>query len=154
MTVDFPSHIRAFALSWFRATKSRRALILALALIVGAGVGWPLLRHRAAERAIDMAAMDPSERALREAALKAPQNIEARRAVGQYLVAQRRPYEAMWAYQDALELRPGDEEARRGLARALIMAQLPRRGLEVLAERPAASSPIHNPKSKIQNDVE
>src|SRR5262249_17928819 len=54
-------------------------------------------------------------------------------AVGHYLLTRRRPYEAMWAYQDAQELRPGDGEARRGLARALIMAQLPRRGLEVLA---------------------
>jgi tetratricopeptide (TPR) repeat protein len=43
----------------------------------------------------------------------------------------------MWAFQDALELRPEDAEARRGLARALIVARLPRRALETLAETSA-----------------
>jgi tetratricopeptide (TPR) repeat protein len=38
----------------------------------------------------------------------------------------------MWAFQDALDLRPADSEACRGLARALIVAQLPGRALEVL----------------------
>src|SRR2546428_10744390 len=118
------------------------ALLLALAF---AGWGaWRLsLRSRSADMAAVIAAIEPAERALREAALKAPQDIEGRRAVGQYLLTRRRPYEGMWAYQDALELRSDDAEARRGLARGLIMAQLPRRGLEVLAETPAAGAPSH-----------
>ena len=68
---------------------------------------------------------------LREAARLHPADVEAQRSLGTYLLKQGQPYEAMWAYQDALELRPGDAEARRGLARALIIAQLPRRELEV-----------------------
>jgi tetratricopeptide (TPR) repeat protein len=116
------------------------ALLLTLAL-AGAAVGWLFLRHRPPSQAVGNAALEPAEQALREAVRESPDDIDARRAVGQYLLARRRPYEAMWAYQDALELRPGDAEARRGLARALIIAQLPRRGLEVLAESPSGGSP-------------
>jgi tetratricopeptide (TPR) repeat protein len=135
-------------------------------LVLVAGVVWWHSVRRAGEETAVSAALEPAERSLREAVLKAPRDIEARRAVGQYLVARRRPYEAMWSYQDALELSPDDPESRRGLARALIMAQLPRRGLEVLATGaptssqnqsggfpPQASAPeIQNPKSKNQND--
>lgn len=116
------------------------AVLFALAL-AGGVVWWFSLRHRLVETAIDPVGLEPAERALRDAALNAPHDIEARRAVGDYLLARRRPYEAMWVYQDALELRPGDAEARRGLARALIIAQLPQRGLEVLSETPAAGRP-------------
>src|SRR5205809_5047339 len=134
--VDFSSF---FALSPFRAFAQKMSVRLAfgallLALAFAGWGAWRLsLRSRSADMAAVIAAMEPAERALWDAALKAPQDIEARRALGQYLLARRRPYEAMWAYQDALELVPDDAEARQGLARALIIAQLPRRGLEVLA---------------------
>jgi tetratricopeptide (TPR) repeat protein len=83
--------------------------------------------------AVGTAEQDPQERELREAARAAPGDAEAQRALAEYLLRARRPYEAMWAFQDTLDLRPGDAEARRGLARALIIAQLPGRALEVLA---------------------
>jgi tetratricopeptide (TPR) repeat protein len=158
MMVDFP---KSFALSPFRIFVRKRGwgALLAVLLLAGWGVWRLSLRSHSVEMTAVTAALEPAERALREAVLKAPQDMDARRAVGQYLLAERRPYEAMWAYQDALEHHPNDAEARRGLARALIMAQLPRRGLEVLATRPAASSALENPpssassnpKSKIQN---
>src|SRR5437899_9791873 len=73
------------------------------------------------------------ERALREAARLHHADVEAQRSLGTYLLKQGQPYEAMWAFQNALDLRPTDGEACRGLARALIVAQLRGRGLEVVA---------------------
>jgi tetratricopeptide (TPR) repeat protein len=81
-----------------------------------------------------MEVTDPQERALREAVAKAPADPEPSRSLGRYLTGRLRPYEAMWAFQDALDVSPDDGEARRGLARALIVARLPQRALAVLAE--------------------
>lgn len=108
-------------------------LLLTAALIAG-GAGWIALRHRSTEMAAESVTLDPEERALREAAARAPADPEASLSLGRYLLGRQRPYEAMWAFQDALEVRPDDAEARRGLARALIVARLPQRALEVLAE--------------------
>ena len=57
------------------------------------------------------------------------------------MLAQSRPYEAMWAFQDALEAHSADTEVYRGLARALIAAQFPQRALEVLAGCRGAQAP-------------
>src|SRR6476469_883735 len=90
---------------------------------------------------ISAATLPPPRRRARWAAvLLAPADPEPSRALGRYLLGRQRPYEAMWAFQDALELRPDDPEARRGLARALIVARLPRRALEVLAEASPGSA--------------
>ena len=114
------------------------ALLLALAVIGGGSAWWLSFRSRSAEMAAEVTALEPQERALREAVAKAPADPEASRSLGRYLLGRVRPYEAMWAFQDALERRPDDAEARRGLARALIVARLPQRALEVLAETTAS----------------
>src|SRR5438067_5781309 len=113
------------------------AVLLALT-VIGGGACWFHVSFRSAEMTAERAALDPQERALREAVARAPADPEPSRALGRYLLGRQRPYEAMWAFQDALELRPEDAEARRGLARALIVARLPRRALEVLAETTTA----------------
>src|SRR5437870_9503546 len=83
------------------------ALLLALA-VIGGSAWWLSFRHRSAEMAAEVTALEPQERALREAVAKAPADLEASRALGRYLFGRVRPYEAMWAFQDALELRPDD----------------------------------------------
>jgi tetratricopeptide (TPR) repeat protein len=138
------THRRESALA-SSASRLRSRLVLAsafLAVVALAawGAWWLSHRERSADIAVETATMEPQERALREKAQRAPRDGDAQRSLGLYLLARRRPYEAMWALQDALELRPEDAEAHRGLARALIVAQLPRRSLEVLAERPARSA--------------
>jgi cytochrome c-type biogenesis protein CcmH/NrfG len=156
-----------------RRPRTRRATWVALlaALAVASGGAWFYLRQRAEETVVEVEAIAPEERALRDAARHHPADTEAQRALGSYLLEQHRPYAAIWSFQNALELRPADAEACRGLARALIVAQLPQYALPVLASCSASSSPIQNPnaehsaksgatpeiqnpKSKIQNDVE
>src|SRR5438552_1014001 len=72
------------------------ALLLALA-VIGGGAWWLSFRHRSTEMAVEVAALEPQERALREAVTKAPADLEASRSLGRYLLGRVRPYEAMWA---------------------------------------------------------
>jgi tetratricopeptide (TPR) repeat protein len=107
--------------------------VIALLLLVGV-VGWRLARRALpASPAVESAGVTPQEQELREAARRTPADAGAQRALADYLLRERRPYEAMWAFQETLDLASGDAEARRGLARALVIAQLPGRALEVLA---------------------
>jgi tetratricopeptide (TPR) repeat protein len=77
-------------------------------------------------------AADPEERALTDTARARPTDAAAQAALGRYWLKQRRPYAAMWAFQDALDLRRDDPQLRLDLARALIVAHLPREALRVL----------------------
>lgn len=116
-------------------------LIVAVIALLVAGGAWRLAhRPPATERTVEVT--DPQEAALREAVGKAPADPEPSRSLGRYLLGRLRPYEAMWAFQDALEVRPEDAETRRGLARALIVARLPQRALAVLAEATASSGAV------------
>jgi tetratricopeptide (TPR) repeat protein len=128
--------------------------LLALGALLAGWGSWRLsLRgHPAAPDTAVAAALDPEERELREAVSRAPADLGAHLALGRYLLGRRRPYEAMWAFQDALDLQPGDAEARRGLARALIVARLPRRALEALADRTDDSRPTTNDQRPTTND--
>jgi tetratricopeptide (TPR) repeat protein len=123
-----------------KRTLSSAVAVAVLALLLAGGAWWLAHRPPATERATEV--FDPQERALREAVAKAPSDPEPSRSLGRYLLGRVRPYEAMWAFQDALELRPEDAEARRGLARALIVARLPQRALEVLAAAPASPGAV------------
>jgi tetratricopeptide (TPR) repeat protein len=105
------------------------------ALLIGLGAWWRAQRSEAPQVTAEREAMPPEEAALREAARRQPRDAGAHYDLGRYLLAQRRPYEAMWAFQDALEQDPARSAARQGLARALIVAQLPQRSLEALAGR-------------------
>jgi tetratricopeptide (TPR) repeat protein len=107
------------------------AVSFALCLAIGCGRG----ERPAADGPlpVETEAADPRERELRAAIRERPEDGEARRALGVHLLRARRPYGAMWAFQDALELSAEDGDARRGIARALIVAQLPERALAELA---------------------
>ena len=63
-----------------------------------------------------------TDQKLRDTAARNSGAADAHRELGEYLLAQDRPYEAIWAFQDAQELQPDDGRARRGIARALIAA--------------------------------
>jgi tetratricopeptide (TPR) repeat protein len=134
------SRFRAFAFSCEKRGAGRQprlplpALALALLLLPLAGC------KRAADKPDDTVMMAPAEHTLREAAERRPAAAAAQRALGAYLLEQHRPYEAMWAFQDALDLNPQDAEARRGVARALVAAQLPRRALDILTPSAVSSS--------------
>src|SRR4051794_14179164 len=110
------------------------AMLMVLALSLWSGARWFSHRQVRGSSAAPVEAMGPAEQAVRAAAARAPRNADAHLAFGTFLLEQSRPYEAIWSFQDALELRPTDGEARRGLARALIAAGLPRLALSALGE--------------------
>jgi tetratricopeptide (TPR) repeat protein len=86
-----------------------------------------------------MEAAEPEERALTEAARAHPTDAAAQAALGRYWLKQRRPYAAMWAFEDAMDLRRDDPQLRLDLARALIVAHLPREALRLLTRSHDAS---------------
>jgi tetratricopeptide (TPR) repeat protein len=126
--------------------------LLAAVLVVSGGVYWFSRVRSANEVAAEPEPMSAEERSLRDEARRHRSDPMAQEALGLYLLDQRRPYEAMWAFQDALDMRPADAPARRGLARALVVAGLHKQALEALAtaSAPSAGAP---PVFK-QEDVE
>lgn len=144
-----------------RPTLSRRSGVLltalAVALVVGGGAVWKLLLRAPALRQA-AAMVDPEERRLRDAVRQRPADPQAHGALGAYLLKQRRPYEALWAFQDAIDLDPKEksrgigpeapsprrlpeesEALRLQIARALIVAHLPRQALRFLARSYSSS---------------
>jgi tetratricopeptide (TPR) repeat protein len=90
---------------------------------------------------------DPEERALTEAARAHPAEAAAQAALGTYLLEQRRPYAAMWPLQDALDLRREDPQNRLQLARALVVAHLPRQALRFLTRTHSTPSGAGAPRA-------
>jgi tetratricopeptide (TPR) repeat protein len=100
-----------------------------LCLAIGCGRG---------ERAVVEAGGDAKERALVAAARARPGEAAAQEALGAHLLSERRPHAAIWALQDALDLRPEDAEVRRQIARALVAAHLPRQALRYMVQSRSA----------------
>jgi tetratricopeptide (TPR) repeat protein len=123
-----------------KAPQRRRGLLLGgiAALTLAAGVaGWSLYRQRGGGTG-PPEAVEPAEQALREAVRRAPRDAAAHRELGGYLLEHGRPFEAVWSFQDTIDLRSDDPEARLGVAHGLIAAGLPRLALTALAERSEA----------------
>jgi tetratricopeptide (TPR) repeat protein len=134
-----------------RSTPRRGLLLGLIAVLALAGVAaWWSLRRQGAGDTTPPEVMAPEEQALRAAARRAPGDAAAHRELAEYLLEQQRPFEAIWAFQDALDVRPGDGEARRGVARALITVRLPRLALTALTEGRGSAAPTSaqsDPKS-------
>ena len=107
-----------------RAPRRLFWLALAAALMVGGGAYWYFQHEPANPGASEPEPMSAEERSLRDEARRHPADPTAQDALGLYLLEQRRPYEAMWAFQDLLDLRPADPYACRGLARSLIVTSV------------------------------
>jgi tetratricopeptide (TPR) repeat protein len=89
--------------------------------------------------------MEASERALREAAQRQPRDAGVQAALGTYLLEHRRPYAAMEALQNALELAPDAPSVPSHLAMALVMAREPQAALSLLDERNRSPAPFGQP---------
>jgi tetratricopeptide (TPR) repeat protein len=116
------------------------AAAVVLILVLGSA-WWGSRRLRLALTPEPGEAVDATERSLREAARQRPRDPTATQALGSYYMANARQYEAMWAFQDELDLQSGSVEASLELARALIQVQLPRLSLASLASPAGTEAP-------------
>src|SRR5436305_2615645 len=94
--------------------RRRRTALGTLFVLLLALLGWGSRRFYLSRRQEIPAAesVEPAERALREAARQHSQDAVPPRNLGLYLLERQRPYEAMWAFADALDRLPGDAAAR------------------------------------------
>jgi tetratricopeptide (TPR) repeat protein len=106
---------------------------------------WRSLQPQTASSVDSFEIADPQERALTAAARAHPSDAGTHIALGEYLLTRRRPYAAIWAFQDAHEQDPTHPAFRAALARALLAAHLPLQALEFLAKAGPRPSTKHQP---------
>jgi tetratricopeptide (TPR) repeat protein len=106
--------------------------VVVSAAAVGIGAG---LRHRApeAEPSAATTPLSPEEVALQRDVAARPRDPLPWRKLGELYTAQRQPFEAVWALQEALERGPAHGETELHLAGALESAGLYRPAIDVLA---------------------
>lgn len=75
------------------------------------------------------------DEALQEAIARSPGDPDAHRTLARALLEAGRPFEAVWHFRTALDLRPGDTDTPADLARALVRAGLPALAVSGLKER-------------------
>src|SRR5262249_9405264 len=109
--------------SVLRSRSARWGAGIAALVVVASAATWITWRQFAAPRAGALPAElpDPTEARLRQEVVRAPADPRPWRDLGDHFLA-RRPFSALWAYQETLARKPDDSEAWLGLAQAAARA--------------------------------